>query len=132
MPIAFDGATQSDLAPFGLVEDMEWRSRMERPGAAGSEGYERNGLGSDSLVAVSDRKGLLWDYARTLIAKGYVLDTEGYSTCFRVNRKQQTTITDEEFDALMKGKVPRPAGLGTSTNLGCVDFYPVESGKKNW
>jgi len=130
-PVPFDGSTQSDLAPFGLTEDLQWRRRMEEPNAAGTEGYG-DCFESEAPVPVAERNGLLWDYARTLMAKGYVLDTKGYSTCFRVNRKQQTTITDEEFDALLSGKVPHPAGLGTSTNLGCVDFYPVESGKKHW
>lgn len=107
---------------------------MEKPTAAGTEGFPdyRKALGSEPAVPVAKRGGLLWDYARTLQSKGYVLDTNGYSTCFRVNRKQQTTISDEEFDALLSGQVPRPPALGTSTNLGCVDFYPIESGKKHW
>ena len=127
-PVSYDGA--SDLSPFGIVEDMDWRHRMERPDAAGADGYDREG--SETLPVVF-RKGLLWEFARNLEQKGYVLDTKGYSTCFRVNRKQQTSaISDEDFDALASGKVSHPAGLATSTNLGCVDFYPVESGKKNW
>jgi hypothetical protein len=129
-PVPFDEVNQGDLAPFGIVEDMDWRRRIERE--AGTEGYEVDGLGSDALVPVAERKGLLWDFARDLAAKGYLLDTKGYSTCFRVNRKQQTTITDEEFEALLFGKVTPPVGLATSTNLGCVDYYPAESGKKNW
>lgn len=133
-PVPFDGALPSDLTSFGLEEDLEWRRQMEKATAAGMDGYETSTLlGSQTRVPnVEDRSGLLWEYARTLISKGYVLDTNGYSTCFRVNRKQQTKITNDEFDALMEGKVPRPNGLGTSTNLGCVDFYPIESGKKNW
>ena len=133
-PVAFDGATQADLTPFGITEDLEWRSRMEKPTAAGTEGYPITGkaLGSEPRVPVAKRSGLLWDYARTLQSKGYILDTSGYSTCFRVNRKQQTTISNEEFDALLNGQVPRPLQLGTSTNLGCVDVYPIESGKKHW
>ena len=129
-PVAFDGANQGDLAPFGIVEDMDWRRRIERE--AGTEGYEVDGLGSDALVPVAERKGLLWSFARDLAAKGYVLDTNGYSTCFRVNRKQQTKVTDEEFEALLFRKVTLPEGLATSTNLGCVDYYPAESGKKKW
>lgn len=130
-PAPFDGCTPSDLTPFGLVEDLEWRRRMQRIDAAGMQGYG-DSLGSEAKVPVQERNGLLWEYARTLTSMGYVLDTKGYSTCFRINRKQQTTISEDEFGALLSGKVPRPAGLGTSTNLGCVDFYPVESGKKNW
>lgn len=133
-PVAFDGADASDLAPFGLTEDIQWRRRMQQPNAAGSDGYETaSPPGSTPRVNdIYERSGLLWKYAVTLMEMGYVLDTKGYSTCFRVNRKQQTTVSEAEFGALLKGHVERPAGLGTSVNLGCVDFYPVESGKKNW
>jgi hypothetical protein len=129
-PEPFDGASQEDLAPFGIVEDMDWRRRIER--AAGTEGYESDGLGSDAVVSVAERKGLLWDFARILAAKGYIIDTKGYSTCFRVNRMQQTTLGDKDFEALLSCKVSLPKRLATSTNLGCVDYYPADSGKKNW
>jgi hypothetical protein len=109
---------------------MDWRRRIE--GAAGTDGYESDGLGSDALVLVAERKGLLWDFARNLAAKGYIIDAEGYSSCFRVNRMQQTTLTGKDFETLLSGKVSHPEGLATSTNLGCVDYYPAESGKKNW
>jgi hydroxymethylpyrimidine pyrophosphatase-like HAD family hydrolase len=56
-----------------------------------------------------------------------VIDSKGYSTCFRVNRSQQTNV--EAFDLVRNLIVPTE--LATSTNLGCIDFYPKDSGKKN-
>lgn len=121
---------------FEIVEDLEWRSRMEDQKAAGADGYAGAELDLQTSkatpVPIEDRKGALWDFARQLIAKGYVLDTRGYASCFRVNRKQQTKVSTEEFEALLGGKVLScPPELGTSLNLGCIDYYPVESGKKN-
>jgi len=132
-PNPFDGATQDDLKPFFIVEDIEWRSKMERDDAAGVDGFlgaELNSKSFETSVPASERAGALWRHARNLEKKGFVLDTKGYSTCFRVNRKQQTE--DVDFDALLEGKISCPGKLATSTNLGCVDFYPVNSGKKNW
>lgn len=133
-PHPYDGVLEKDLTAFGLVEDLTWRSRMERPQAAGSDGYVGVDLRASKgdPIHVSKREGLLWSFARSLIAKGFALDTKGYSSCFRVNRKQQKVISEEEFHAFASGEVAVPNGLSTSTNLGCVDFYPSESGKKNW
>ena len=123
-PVKFDGAASKDLEPFGIVEDEEWKRRMQSMDAAGADGYDDN-------IPIVDRRGLLWDYARTLQSQGFVLDFKGYSTCFRVNRKQQRddAIDDAKFDSLMKGAPP--SGLATSVNLGCIDFYPSISGKRN-
>lgn len=132
-PNPYDGATQEDLKPFFVVEDVEWRSKMERVDAAGMDGFVGAELKAESFqttVPVSERTGALWSHARNLEGKGFVLDTTGYSTCFRINRKQQTGAVD--FDALLQGKITCPGELATSTNLGCVDFYPIDSGKKNW
>jgi hypothetical protein len=133
-PVPFDGARPEDLEAFGLVEDMVWRREMERIDAAGKYGFVSNELVGNSQIPISiaDREGSLWAFARRLLADGYVLDTKGYATCFRVNRKQQTDISKEAFDALADAKIAYPSELSTSTNLGCVDFYPVASGKKNW
>ena len=123
-PVKFNGATSKDLEPFGIVEDEEWKRRMQSMDAAGEDGYDDN-------IPIVDRRGLMWDYARTLQSQGFVLDFKGYSTCFRVNRKQQRddAIDDAKFDSLMK-EAP-PSGLATSVNLGCIDFYPSISGKRN-
>jgi len=140
-PVSYSGATEEDIQPFTLKEDLVWRQQMEQREAAGTDGYVRvelpssSQLGEDSneAIPVSDRIGALWDFARQLSAQGLVLDTSGYATCFRVNRKQQTTTTSKEkFEQLLAGNVTCPPGISTSTNLGCVDFYPEASGKKNW
>lgn len=132
-PAVFDGATGDDLLPFGLKEDDAWREKMSKEDAAGPDGYP-SGLGlSDSdegPPSISQRRGLLWSHARALEARGFVLDDRGYSTCFRVNRKHQDDQHGSDaYDALAR-EVP-PVGLATSTNLGCIDFYPEDSGKKN-
>ena len=103
-----------------------------------------------------DTTMVLWKYAQTLETQhGLVLDTKGYSTCFRINRKQQPTVQAQQaFDALLDAMVPPadndnerttpvqslsrlevplpPSSLSYSTNLGCIDVYPNRSGKRNW
>jgi hypothetical protein len=135
-PASYDGARAQDMEAFGLVEDMDWRREMERIDAAGKGGFVSNELGDDNKQApmsIEAREGSLWEFARRLLADGYVLDTKGYASCFRVNRNQQTPgMSKEAFDVLSDGTIAYPSELSTSTNLGCVDFYPVASGKKNW
>jgi len=117
-----EGAVQGH---FRLQEDMEWRKIMGHVSAAGPDGY-------DGIVDIQKRDGLLWSFARKLVKMGWVIDYSGYGTCFRVHRgkqlhkaKQSKEIFDVELPNL------KPAGLACSTNLGCVDFYPDRSGKKN-
>ena len=127
----FDGADQSALEPFSLEEDQDWRVRMER--IAGVDGFVGNELDEDSSappIPIDQRKGLLWEYCSELQRKGFVVDTIGYAVCFRVNRKQQTVVSQAEFEALFS--TAPPEGIATSVNLGCIDFYPHDSGKKNW
>ncbi|KAI2502481.1 hypothetical protein MHU86_11987 [Fragilaria crotonensis] len=126
----FDGADESELEPFSLEEDMEWRLKMEM--TAGVDGFVGNELDDDSSttpIPIDQRKGPLWEYCRQLQRQGFVVDTTGYSVCFRVNRKQQDAVSRIEFDAL--SSMTPPEGIATSVNLGCVDFYPHDSGKKN-
>mmetsp|Transcript_46521 Transcript_46521/g.140949 ORF Transcript_46521/g.140949 Transcript_46521/m.140949 type:complete len:298 (+) Transcript_46521:563-1456(+) len=127
-PERYDGVSDSDLASFGIKEDMEWRAKMELRNAAGGDGYVQRDRDVDVL---SRRSGLLWDHARRLESKGFVIDFHGYAACFRVNRKQQKEdqTKGEAFDALLKSSPPE--GLACSVNLGCIDFYPEASGKKN-
>jgi len=128
VPQTYDGCSERDLQPFGLIEDVAWRTCMEQ--TCGTDGFVGTELAtSQDPIPVKDRKGLLWEYARTLMDKGLVIDTEGYSTCFRVNRKQQTNVA--AFDALLTADHHVPPELATSMNLGCLDFYPRDSGKKN-
>ena len=110
--------------PFHVEEDMKWRSIMEDTNAAGRDGYK-------SEVKLEERQGLLWDYARSLMERGWILDTKGYATCFRINRKQQlsTVMEQQNFDDLT---FKIPDGLSSSVNLGCIDIYPKASGKKHW
>lgn len=127
----FDGADKSDLEPFSLEEDEDWRSRMET--IAGVDGFVGNELDDESSatpIPIDQRKGRLWDFCCELQRKGFVVDTSGYSVCFRVNRKLQDVVSQTEFEALIS--IAPPAGIATSVNLGCVDFYPHDSGKKNW
>lgn len=156
-PMAYTGATVDDLLPFGLREDRTWRKRIEQAGA-GKDGYVGNEVSSDRLcdeddddeeclidydnpfgfpkevIPVQERTGALWDYARALQDQhGFVLDTKSYSTCFRVNRKHQTGAAGEDvFQALLTGDIAHPSEVGKSTNLGCIDIYPISSGKRNW
>lgn len=132
VPIPYDGADPSDLQPFFLQEDSQWRSLMERSDAAGLDGFAGSG-DRVAPVPLEQRKGALWAFARLLKERGLVLDTQGYATCFRVNKNQQ--ISEESrllFDKLLSGEIEHPTELATSVNLGCIDFYPAISGKKQW
>eukprot|EP00522_Entomoneis_paludosa_P001255 CAMPEP_0172472604 /NCGR_PEP_ID=MMETSP1065-20121228/68426_1 /TAXON_ID=265537 /ORGANISM="Amphiprora paludosa, Strain CCMP125" /LENGTH=409 /DNA_ID=CAMNT_0013230751 /DNA_START=115 /DNA_END=1344 /DNA_ORIENTATION=+ len=141
--VEFDGATPEDLESYGLVEDLEWRKRMESPSAAGPDGYvgqEIEAFGQEEksipAIPVSERTGELWKFAQLLESKNLVLDVKGYSSCFRVNRKHQpadNAAVMELFESLLSGRggIDLPSTLATSTNLGCIDFYPAHSGKKN-
>jgi hypothetical protein len=129
---SFDGIKSSDLQPFALVEDIEWKGRMEA--SAGFDGYAGNEIREEDptnmFIPVSQRKGFLWEYCNELQQKGLVVDTVGYSVCFRLNRSQQVGQFKEKFDDLYSMQIPDQ--LTTSVNLGCIDVYPKESGKKNW
>lgn len=136
-PVPFDGACDEDLKPFGLWEDETWRLKMSADGA-GSDGYVSDAmdifLGKQEeakVVPLKDRKGALWNFARDLEKRGFVIDYKGYSNCFRVNMQQQSKVSSEEFNDLRSVDVSN-LGLDTSVNLGCIDFYPKTSGKKNW
>ncbi|GAX26626.1 hypothetical protein FisN_21Lh096 [Fistulifera solaris] len=132
-PVQYEGAQMLDK--FGLQEDMEWRKRWEDKGAAGKEGFIGNELAYEQTqdpLPISQRSGLLWEFAASLELKDLVIDCKSYSTCFRVHRSQQSKQGEQLFDDLLNGKISCPPGLATSTNLGAIDFYPTASGKKNW
>lgn len=63
--------------------------------SAGPDGYD-NILETNNLTQLNDnviderRRGRLWECAQSLIDQGYIIDTEGYATSFRINRKLQT------------------------------------------
>ena len=134
-PAAYEDATNDELVPFSLTEDLEWRKNMEN--AAGTDGFAGQELsdlsqGSKPLVPVSLRKGPLWDFARLLVSRGLVLDTKGYATSFRVTANQQSEASMIPFRELQANAIPCPPAIETRTNLGSLDFYPANSGKKKW
>ena len=137
-PISYTGISTNDEIPFILVEDMDWRKRMSQLDAAGIDGYNSD----DYTIPIQQRRGKLWEFASTLIKQGYILDTSGYATSYRINRKHQTTdLSSLSFDDFLAKCSKKdgddgsssiiPKGLDCSTNLGCVDIYPNMSGKKN-
>lgn len=161
-PLDYSGAQATDLEAFGLREDLNWRQRMEEYQAAGNEGYAGNEVSSirclnedddddddeeclidyenpygfpkqENVIPVKERNGRLWEFARQLETNyGLVLDTKSYSTCFRINKKFQTEQGKEAFQALLNGDLALPSEFEKSTNLGCIDIYPLFSGKRNW
>jgi hypothetical protein len=134
-PKQYDGATKDELAPFAIEEDMQWRKNIEQvAGQLESPPLKELAKDPSKMKPLKARDGLLWDFARNLIHQGFELDTDGYSACFRVNRKQQipTSVTDDDFNSLLDGRIRPFDGLASSINLSCVDYYPAKSGKRNW
>ena len=155
-PVQYSGSKEEDLQSFSLVEDMEWREHMISGGVGNDYAYVGNeilskrcdGTTSDNeeeciidydttagfpidAIPIEQRTGILWEYATHLIEnEGFILDTKSYSTMFRVSRKHQ--VNDKKFDALLDGTISHPKEISMSTNLGCIDFFPVVSGKQNW
>jgi hypothetical protein len=144
-PQPYQGATEEDLQPFTIVEDMEWRRYMEE--VTGVDGFvgqnvdellpkqTRTETGESKILPASTRRGVLWEFAHSLEQRGLILDTKGYATSFRVSAKQQNTsslTTMDTFRALQVGDIPLPSRITMRTNLGSMDFYPSISGKKNW
>jgi hypothetical protein len=99
---------------YRLVEDMGWRKQHDNNIAA---------TGDQMIHGTS----LLWDFASMLKSRGWVLDEQGYTSCFRVHQKRQVA---PQFN-ISNLHLLLPKGLMVSTNLGCVDVYPDTSGKKN-
>jgi len=133
---------------FGIREDRTWRARMIE--SLGGDSFGRFSLDdihealndpAAASVPLYERDGFLWDFARDLVhTHGFVVDTKGYSTCFRVNRKQQVIATNaatppSEILAVLDGprwkSDPSRSTVSASVNLSCVDFYPSSSGKRN-
>ena len=134
-PKNFDGATKEDLLPFAIEEDLQWRKNIEQlAGNFDSPPLKELAKKPSKTKDVRERDGLLWDFARMLSHEGFVLDTNGYSSCFRVNKKQQdpASVSDDAFKSLSDGRVQPIKGLASSVNLSCVDYYPASSGKRNW
>jgi hydroxymethylpyrimidine pyrophosphatase-like HAD family hydrolase len=141
-PQPYEGCPSSHLESFTLVEDLLWRNEISNLDCAGTDGYSilAPRAGSDGFstltppIPIDQRSGKLWAYARSMQKKGFFLDSSGYATAFRINRKHQEDDIASTFDEFLEQCNNRegvPEELGCSTNLGCVDFYPKMSGKKN-
>jgi len=141
-PQPYEGCPSSHLEPFTLVEDLLWRDEISNFECAGTDGYSKLAprAGSDGFstltppIPIEQRSGKLWAHARSLQKQGFFLDSSGYATAFRINRKHQEDDLASTFDEFLHRCNNRdgvPDELGCSTNLGCVDFYPKMSGKKN-
>lgn len=120
-----------------LKEDLSWRRKLENSNAAGSGGYF-NKLAEESIVNVisnendvigstpiMERRGKLWDFARVLMSKGWIIDFKGYATSFRIKFRSDSPGSTKELLELIPGE------LSTSINLGMADVYPRASGKVN-
>ncbi len=132
--------------PFAIREDKAWRKKMTE--AIGGDSFGSHSLQeafddpTSASMPLNMRDGFLWDFARDLMHQhGFVLDTKGYATCFRVNKKQQTSEAAKQsppgeisalLDSLPWTDESKKASIASSVNLSCVDFYPSCSGKKNW
>jgi len=106
-----------------LTEDVQWKEVMSSKQHAGPDGYDN--------APLSDREGNLWQFARDLEHRGWVVDCKGYATCFRMrlnNQKNPSSEMEQQFKDL---STLAPHGIVSSVNLGCIDFYPQPSGKKN-
>eukprot|EP00531_Pseudo-nitzschia_arenysensis_P004155 CAMPEP_0116132338 /NCGR_PEP_ID=MMETSP0329-20121206/9491_1 /TAXON_ID=697910 /ORGANISM="Pseudo-nitzschia arenysensis, Strain B593" /LENGTH=477 /DNA_ID=CAMNT_0003626839 /DNA_START=52 /DNA_END=1482 /DNA_ORIENTATION=+ len=131
--------------PFAIREDKAWRKKMKE--AIGGDFFGSYSLQETfddpaaSSMPLNERDGLLWDFARDLMYQhDFVLDTKGYATCFRVNKKQQTSEAAKEsspskISAFLNSppwnEESKKESIASSVNLSCVDFYPSCSGKKN-
>jgi hypothetical protein len=58
----------------------------------------------------------------------------GYSAAFCINQKMQSTqYIHDNFEKVIHQitTTDLPKELGCSTNLGCIDIYPIMSGKQD-
>merc|ERR1712232_636350 len=101
---------------MGLEEDLEWKNLIQ------SYLYNSNPPNDyENDKPLKERKGKIWGLANQLVADGWVVDTIGYSTCFRVNYNAQdgTVKSFEEFEKL-SSIVDDDEYITSSVNLGCI------------
>ena len=109
-PQPYEGCPSSHLEPFTLVEDLLWRNEISNLDCAGTDGYSilAPRAGSDGFstltppLPIDQRSGKLWNHARSLQKKGFFLDSSGYATAFRVNRKHQEDDVASTFDEFLE------------------------------
>lgn len=95
-----------------LEEDVSWRQRHSAAPA------------SEDALPPLERAGALWDALRVFHEAGFVCDTRGYSTAFRVRVAETESFRARKLlDCL-------PASLSWALNLGCIDVHPASSGKR--
>ncbi|EFJ50453.1 hypothetical protein VOLCADRAFT_103907 [Volvox carteri f. nagariensis] len=110
--ILYPGSDLPTACP--ITEDAEWRSSHDQ--VVGSV--------EQDAVQPKDRTGSLWELYRRLLAEGWYLDANGYTTSFRVHARGDKTMDDLRGLAAFRSE-----GLSCSFNLGAADFYPATSGK---
>ncbi|KAL7506226.1 hypothetical protein ACHAXN_003487, partial [Cyclotella atomus] len=106
-----------DNSPFRLMEDLQWKHQISNVNAAVPDGFN-----DDTLLPLEQSSGKLWAFATQLQQHGYILDTMGYSTAFRI-----TQHIHDNFDKVIHQIITTDLlkELRCSTNLGCIDIYPA-------
>eukprot|EP00879_Flechtneria_rotunda_P015474 GHRR01016182.1.p1 GENE.GHRR01016182.1~~GHRR01016182.1.p1 ORF type:complete len:201 (+),score=88.50 GHRR01016182.1:1365-1967(+) len=98
-----------------LQEDMEWRQQLS----------DVTGPLDQEMLPPLERQGPLWEWYGQLHEAGWKLDSNSYSTCFRLTRTPGKTEAD--IQAVIAA---RPSCLASTFNMGAADFYPATSGKE--
>jgi len=130
-PVEFDGMDEHDKTEFGIVEDVYWRHYVSQPIMDDDPSLDES---KPFLIPSTSPLDSLQTIATALEQRNFTIDKTGYSTCFRVNWKQQRQdlVTRQDFDSIPSSIDLTRLGLQYSINLGCIDFFPLKSGKKNW
>jgi hypothetical protein len=135
-----------DMQEFSVVEDLHWkhmiRQQQQQPSSVQVDDFNPNPvkvvdsleLSSDSNNTDDELLSSLQTVVKILEQRNFTIDQLGYSTCIRVNWKQQRqdVVTRQDFDQIHSSIDLNRLGLQCSFNLGCIDFFPLTSGKKSW
>jgi len=141
-PVLYHGISQEDMQEFGIVEDLTWKHYIRQQQQQDDNDDEDlnpvpHHLESNSIINHSTYEEDLLDSLQSVVEilekRNFTVDKVGYSTCIRVNWKQQRQdlVTKQHFDQLSSTIDLEHLGLQCSFNLGCIDFLPLRSGKKN-
>ncbi len=103
-PIVYDGMSQEDKKEFGIVEDLAWKKHLRLPP---QQQLQESHLESDvaNINQLNYDEELLHSLqivVETLEKRNFIIEKLGYSTCIRVNWKQQQQdlVSKEDFDQL--------------------------------